>query len=83
VNLFLLNTSGKTLARLYLPADTAIAADVGIFKYEILESISGTRTSGCVNYEDRFVIELRTRMEALVSAQFCAPSPIWRDWASF
>jgi hypothetical protein len=65
------NTSGKPWQNLQPPFDTAIAANVGIFKYEILESISGAETNGCVNYEDRF-IGLKNTYEALVSAQFCA-----------
>jgi hypothetical protein len=65
------NTSGKPWQNLKPPFDTAIAANVGIFKYEILESISGTETNGCVNYEDRF-LGMKDTYEALASAQLCA-----------
>ena len=67
------NTSGKPWLsnNLQPPFDTAMAAHVGIFKYEILESITGTETNGCINYEDRF-IGMKDTYEALASAQFCA-----------
>ena len=67
------NTSGKPWLNnnLQPPLDTAIAANMGIFRYEILESITGTETNGCVNYEDRF-IGMKDTYEALASAQFCA-----------
>jgi hypothetical protein len=65
------NTSGTPWQKLQPPFNTAIAANVGIFKYEILESSSGTETNGCVPYEERF-LGMKDTYEALASAQLCA-----------
>ena len=54
------------------PFDTAIAANVGIFKYEILDSPNADDiTDGCVSYDDKY-FDLVDTQEALVAAQICA-----------
>ena len=66
------NEQGVPWRDLNPPFDTAVAANVGIFKYEILDSPDGAEvTDGCVSYDGRF-FDLIDDQEALVAAQCCA-----------
>jgi hypothetical protein len=77
------NSSGNPRQNLEPPFDQAVAANVGIFNYEILESISGTKTDGCVNYENGF-LEINEMYTALTASQFCALlAPIFGGFGVF
>ena len=66
------NLEGVPWRELKPPFDTAIAANVGIFNYEILDSPNAADiTDGCIPYEDKF-FDLAENQEALVAAQICA-----------
>jgi hypothetical protein len=54
------------------PFDRAIAANVGIFRYEITEIVNGggPGTNGCVSYDDTFAQQ--NGYPSLATAQFCA-----------
>ena len=66
------NLEGVPWKELKPPFDTAIAANVGIFNYEILDSPNADDITGeCIAYEDKF-FDLAETQEALVAAQICA-----------
>ena len=51
------------------PFNTVLAANVGIFKYQVLEYVDGG-SSGCVQYDDRFAQQ--KGYPSVATAQFCA-----------
>ena len=66
------NSEGVPWRELEPPFDTAIAANVGIFNYEILDSPNADDiTDGCIAYDDNFFGLVDTQ-EALAAAQICA-----------
>ena len=66
------NLEGVPWRELEPPFDTAIAANVGIFNYEILDSPNADDISdGCIAYDDKFFGLVETQ-EALAAAQICA-----------
>lgn len=52
------------------PFNIALAANVGIFKYEITEFVNRDGSSGCIKFDDRFAQQ--QGYPSVATAQFCA-----------
>jgi hypothetical protein len=65
------------------PFNTVLAANVGIFNYEVIQLANGgTRDFGCVAYDDKFAKQ--TGYPSIATAQFCALiAPIIASFAVF
>jgi hypothetical protein len=65
------------------PFNTVLAANVGIFNYEVLQlADGGTGDFGCVPYDDKFTRQ--TGYPSIATAQFCALiAPIFGSLAIF
>ena len=67
------NVTGKPWIGLEPPFDSTIAADIGLFRYEITNSLDeADMTGGCVNNERNLADLTGQGAELRVTAQFCA-----------
>ena len=67
------NVTGEPWIGLTPPFDSTIAADIGLFRYEITNSLDVTEMTGeCVSYENVLTDLTGQGVELWVAAEFCA-----------